>query len=336
MRLKLTIAALLVAFGAHAQQYPSPTFNSVTINSQLNGNSLPSSMLCGISDTQTLTNKSISSSQITGLGTAATATIGTSGATIPLLSTANTWTLAQTLSTPLAITSGGTGSNTAPLARTALGLGTAAVANTGTSGAVVPLLNGINTWGAAQTFGTVTITGGTITGITDIAVADGGTGASTAPQARINLGVAGGNLPATATNDNATAGNLGEFISLETTSGTAVTLTSGSPANVTSISLTAGDWDVWGDVVFTPGGITTVSAIISVINTTSATIPAPPAGGSYSQLTSSLSIGATQVLGVGMRRISIASTTTVYLVAQSTFALGANSAYGGIYARRAR
>lgn len=36
--------------------------------------------------------------------------------------------------------------------RTTLGLGTAATQNTGTSGANVPLLNGINTWSAGQTF----------------------------------------------------------------------------------------------------------------------------------------------------------------------------------------
>ena len=41
---------------------------------------------------------------------------------------------------------------TAATGRTALGLGTAATANTGTSGATVPLLNGVNTFSGAQTF----------------------------------------------------------------------------------------------------------------------------------------------------------------------------------------
>jgi hypothetical protein len=59
------------------------------------------------------------------------------------------------------------------------------------------------TWTALFTLGTmssqdasaVAITGGTITGITDLAVADGGTGSSTAGGARTNLGVGTGDSP---------------------------------------------------------------------------------------------------------------------------------------------
>ena len=50
----------------------------------------------------------------------------------------------------------------------------------------------------AQNSTAVSVTGGTITGITDLAVADGGTGASTAPAARVNL--RNPSLPLTANN----------------------------------------------------------------------------------------------------------------------------------------
>lgn len=55
----------------------------------------------------------------------------------------HTWALAQTFTVaPVFGDQAGT--------RTALGLGTAAVQNTGTSGANVPLLNGVNTWAGQQ------------------------------------------------------------------------------------------------------------------------------------------------------------------------------------------
>lgn len=61
------------------------------------------------------------------------------------LATVNTWALAQTFTTaPVFTNQSGT--------RTALGLGTAATQNTGTSGANVPLMNGVNSWSATQTF----------------------------------------------------------------------------------------------------------------------------------------------------------------------------------------
>lgn len=67
----------------------------------------------------------------------------------------------------LNLANGGLSSTTAAGGRTTLGLGDMAV----------------------QAASAVSITGGTITGITDLAVADGGTGAGTAVAARTNLGV---------------------------------------------------------------------------------------------------------------------------------------------------
>lgn len=67
----------------------------------------------------------------------------------------------------LKVAKGGTGAGTAADARTNLGLGSI----------------------ATQAASAVAITGGSISGITDLAVADGGTGASTASGARTNLGL---------------------------------------------------------------------------------------------------------------------------------------------------
>ena len=56
------------------------------------------------------------------------------------------------LTTALDIAYGGTGGKTAAEARTNLGLTTAATTSIGTDGARIPLLNGVNTWAANQTF----------------------------------------------------------------------------------------------------------------------------------------------------------------------------------------
>jgi len=136
----------------------------------------------------------------------------------------------------------------------------------------------------------------------------------------------------TTTNDNANAGSVGEFAT-NTTSGTS--LTSGAAANATSVSLTSGDWDVSGSVQFLPSGNTSVQFIGASISTTSATLGAV---GSLSLLQ-----GTTVITGAGAChlstpsfRVSIAGTTTVFLVAQLSFTGGTATCNGLIRARRVR
>ena len=143
-------------------------------------------------------------------------------------------------------------------------------------------------------------------------------------------------IKGTTLTDSANAGSVGEYVTSTVLLGSAVALTTGVAINVTSISLTAGDWNVWGTVAFAPAGTTTVSAISGSISTTTGTMATVPGGGSSFTLATTLTTGAAQSHPVGMTRISVAATTTIFLVAQSSFAVSTNAAYGIINARRIR
>jgi hypothetical protein len=138
-------------------------------------------------------------------------------------------------------------------------------------------------------------------------------------------------IKGTSTNDSAQAGSIGEYASNSTT-GTSIT--TGTTINATSLSLTAGDWDVECSVVYAPSTGISYTSVNSGVSTTSAsfTIAQGNAGMGFPANTSTS--GWTTVTPVV--RISQASTATVYCVANTNFTAGTMTVNGYIRARRVR
>lgn len=148
---------------------------------------------------------------------------------------------------------------------------------------------------------------------------------------------------ATTTNDSAGAGILGEFATATVASGSAVVLGTGVTSNVTSVSLTAGDWDVSGAVDYVFAATTSYTQLQAGISLTSATL-ASQAGGAGLGTDPNVSFATPAAVPTALPytqtvptvRISLAVTTTVFLVSQAVFTVAALSAFGTIRARRVR
>ena len=142
------------------------------------------------------------------------------------------------------------------------------------------------------------------------------------------LGIVG-----TKTNDNAVAGSVGQVISSNVVS-PGVTLTNGNDKTITSISLTAGDWDVSGEA-WISFSVTGVNSAYGAVGPTNNTIPGNPA----------VNVSTAQLANVSMKGmtfslrpccVSLAATTTYYLIGSAFFGSGTCNGYGNIIARRVR
>src|SRR5574343_701339 len=136
----------------------------------------------------------------------------------------------------------------------------------------------------------------------------------------------------TTTNDSAAAGSVGEFTSA---SGTNVSLTTGTAIDVASVSLTAGEWEVWGVASLNLAGTTTSTIFDAWVSTSSASKPPIPG---YARFAGSILTGANPAIvsPTPPLRLQISGTTTVYLSVSATFAVSTATSTGTIYARRVR
>lgn len=130
----------------------------------------------------------------------------------------------------------------------------------------------------------------------------------------------------------AASGDVGEYItSALTSSSTASISTSGTVIDMTSISLPAGDWDVFATIVFSANvsGTTRARAAISIA---SATVVSD----GYEADGTITSVSGAKLCMDMSKRINVSATTTVYLCAVMTGTFGVGACWGNISARRRR
>lgn len=146
-----------------------------------------------------------------------------------------------------------------------------------------------------------------------------------------------GQIPGTTTNDDAAAGKVGEYLTANLASGSATSLSTSTAKTIISISLTAGDWDVWGIVNYTAAGTTAIvtlqASVSQVADTRDVTIDhlvSTAYANAYVIGAASTSVSMPPV------RVSLSATTTVYLIAFATFNTSTLTGYGVINARRRR
>lgn len=309
-----------------------------------------------------------SANVMAALATANSGVLVTSAGGVPSISTTLPTGLAMgtpaslvlTNATGLPVAGGGTGNSTFT-AYSVICAGTTStgafqnVSGLGTTGFVLTS-NGVSalpTWQAAT--GTGTVNSGTInqlawyaatgTAVSGLTTANSGvlvTSAGGVPSisstlpafttSSITFNPTTGGIVGTTTNDNTAAGKVGEYVSSAVLFASAVAFTSTTVRDITSISLTAGDWDVTGSIFYNFS--LTAQGYYGWASSTSATQPDSSLISGITNVNSTIIDNAGQPILT--RRFSLAGTTTIYLSGVSTFSAGTGTGCGYIAARRVR
>jgi hypothetical protein len=137
--------------------------------------------------------------------------------------------------------------------------------------------------------------------------------------------------PGVTDGSNAAAGQIGEYLIAALASTSAISLVSATQANVVTLALSAGDWDVRGTITLSGASANIVNAQLG-ISSTSATLPVAGSFGLFGMSGVAMS---TLTAPLGVVRVSLSAGAICYLVAYAGFS-GAVTAYGTIAARRVR
>lgn len=129
----------------------------------------------------------------------------------------------------------------------------------------------------------------------------------------------------------ATAGMIGEVISSEILVGSAVAIPSATVTNITSISVTAGNWDCWATGVTAPAGGWISADFVLSIHTANNSLGT--AGEGYTRLP--FPAAANVPISTTVRKeLHLAATTTYYMNMYGVSAAGTNAGYGKLACRR--
>lgn len=131
-------------------------------------------------------------------------------------------------------------------------------------------------------------------------------------------------------------GFIGELLSSTTVSGNAITLTSGQSVDISSFTLSPGDWLLYGSIGFGGGAVT--GTLFEGFFGTSAgnnTTGRNLAKNSIS-LPLSPTVNSDVIVPMPSNAVTITTNTTYFLKAVSTFSIGSATGYGTIEARRVR
>lgn len=147
---------------------------------------------------------------------------------------------------------------------------------------------------------------------------------------------AGVTIHGTNTNNNAASGFIGEYISANP-GGNVTPGASAAKTNLTSISLTAGDWDVEGLFALLPSGGSAVTSLSGGVSLTTAAFDSSALGGFTAFFsTAAFPNGGAMYFSTGNRRISISTTTTVFFVGSISYTILGTTVYSSECYLRAR